>query len=258
MVSAMVKVGECIVSEGGVAYRYCINCAAMLVKGAPFCASCGRPVAAPQERTVERTYPDWRARDYDAKQMQAHGWRLLRSTPLIEDQWHNVYATMAPVGKAMLPDQRLPPPPNYTTAGILALGGAVLLLLCVIVGAMSPSGGSKASNAPTATTRPAFSVAPTANVPNTGRTWLGLPLYPNATLYQETTATSAVYYTDDGPALVGAWFEREWKKAGMSYLRDYYDADYTYHVYSSGARQYAYAVVPLPGKTNAIALVVMP
>ena len=95
--------------------------------------------------------------------------------------------------------------------------------------------------APTATPRPP--AAPTtAPAPATGQKWNGVPLYPNAVLYQNTSATSAIYVTGDPVNAVDAWYKREWMRAGLLYFSDVQQADLTFHIYTAGGNFYGYAV----------------
>lgn len=95
--------------------------------------------------------------------------------------------------------------------------------------------------APTATPRPPAPPT-TAPTPATGQKWNGLPLYPNAVLYQNTSTTSAVYVTGDPVNAVETWYKREWVRAGLLYVSDLQQGDLTFHTYTAGGNFYAYAV----------------
>ncbi len=96
----------------------------------------------------------------------------------------------------------------------------------------------------------------TAPAPATGQRWNGVPLYPNAVLYQNSSADSAVYATTDPVSTVDAWYKREWTRAGLVYFSDFPQGDLTFHTYTQGGKFYGYAVREVAPGTVAIAMII--
>ncbi len=96
----------------------------------------------------------------------------------------------------------------------------------------------------------------TAPTPATGQRWNGVPLYPNAVLYQNSSADSAVYATTDPVSTVDAWYKREWTRAGLVYFSDFPQGDLTFHTYTQGGKFYGYAVREVAPGTVAIAMII--
>jgi hypothetical protein len=94
---------------------------------------------------------------------------------------------------------------------------------------------------PTATPKPP-PPPPTAPAAATGQKWNGVPLYPNAVLYQNSGATSSVYATTDPLNVVDAWYKREWTRSGLVYVTDLQQGDITFHTYTAGGNFYGYGL----------------
>jgi hypothetical protein len=106
---------------------------------------------------------------------------------------------------------------------------------------------------PTATPKPAATNTPTVAPRATGRTWHGVPLYPNAVLYSDNGDT-ATYSTTDSSTTVDVWFEREWARLGMTFVMDYPSDGYLFHVYEYRGDWYAFTTAYIGSGLTAISL----
>jgi hypothetical protein len=82
-----------------------------------------------------------------------------------------------------------------------------------------------------------------------------VPLYPNAILYQNSSANSAVYATTDSVNVVDAWYKREWTRAGLVYFTDLEQGGLTFHTYTAGGNFYGYAVKETAPGITGIAMI---
>ena len=191
-------------------------------------------------QTIVRHYNTAADRDLDAARMVQGGW-FVTQVGQNGEQEQVTYSTTAPPGRALLPHQigvSLRHSNRRVFATVAAIG---LLLVCALVAAVALAGGDAEAN----------SVAP-----NTGRMWQGVPLYPDATLLERTTDTVSVYGTQHDPAQVSSWFDREWRRAGLTYQFDLVKDGRTFHFYQSGSVTYAYAVTKGRDKPYLIGLIV--
>ena len=106
---------------------------------------------------------------------------------------------------------------------------------------------------PTPTPAPrAPAPAPAPPPSSAASSWNGLPLYPGARLFEDKGDT-ATFYTSDSEATVDAWYRRELRAQGYTFVMDYPNQGYVFHVYQRGSTIMLYATTRASGLT-AIAL----
>lgn len=100
----------------------------------------------------------------------------------------------------------------------------------------------------------AVPVAPTTTTAAT-RLWHGVPLYPSAVLYEDVNAQVSTYSVTVTATQVDAWYRRAWPAFGMTYISDYDQGQYIYHVYTYNGYWYGYTTAQINATMAAVSLI---
>lgn len=163
-------------------------------------------------------------------------------------------STPVPSTATAVPPTATPPPPTATPVPTLVppTSTAIPPTATAIPPTSVPPTAVPALPPPTAVPPRAPTVAPVA----AAKTWNTVPLYPNSTLYQNSSANSSIFATTDPVATVEAWYQREWPRAGLTYVTDFPQDNLVFHLYRKGSGLYGYAVQEVTPGVIGIAMIV--